>query len=85
MLDANTNYVPQGAGVMININGGRAMQFLDPTTYSKFLDLGIRPSGLLAFDEHGNKVREFVPPPVHNKNMEQYGVSQVLVPWYERA
>lgn len=65
---------------MVNINGGRAMQFLDPPTYARFVELGISPRGMLSFDEHGNKVREFVPPAFEG-NIEKYGVSQVLLPW----
>jgi hypothetical protein len=80
VFDANTAYVPQGAGVMVNINGGRAMEFLDPPTYARFVEQGIRPRGLLSFDEHGNKVREFLPPSA-DTNIQQYGVSQVLLPW----
>ncbi len=72
--------MPQGAGVLVNINGGRAMQYLDAPTYERFATHGIEIRGMQSLDELGNLV--FAHPGMPAAAMKaQYGVQHIMLPW----
>lgn len=74
---------PMGAGVLLNINGYRALQAIDQGVYHRLVDMAVEMGPMVWHLENGQPMTAPMMAWQHEENRAKFGVTQAVVPWYE--